>query len=252
MTKQRILAAIIAAAVAVLLWSTFMLWGTQHRQEVMSSPIPSVTEVAVTPSVSSAPPPPSSTMPSATPSPAATPTIRTTTTKQAKPATSCVDTATDTFVPTSFRAYRLHKRVPVMSVGLQDGAAGAPPKNQPYKVAWFTGSPKPGTGKGNVVLTTHTYSKGQALGNDLYGARALRKTSEGTKPGDVWGLSNGQVTACYEVTKVAKVRVVDYKPGSDLIYDFAGPEELAMVICWDKNHGYWDSRVVFTAKRVRG
>lgn len=261
---------VIAVAVAVLFAAIWMLSGSGQTAVPAPTTPPSVTvtpsrtptpEVTQTTSGAQTEPPTTSTSPAATPEtptpspegPEAPTTEAPPKVKDTAPARTCVTTATGGFTPTTFRAYRMGFKVSTLSVGLQDGAAGSPPKNQPYKVAWFDGSPRPGSNVGNVIVTTHTYSKGQALGNDLYGAKVLKKNSGGTRAGDVWSLSDGKGNVvCYEITGVTKVAVTEYDPNSNIIYDYAGPEELVMVVCWDKNWatGQWDSRVVFTGKRV--
>lgn len=137
---------------------------------------------------------------------------------------------------------------PVMSVGEDsDGAAGAPPKDLPNAVGWFKDGPKVGSDKGKVVLTIHTYRQGGALGNQLY------EPKTGLQPGDLIEISDAAgVTQCYKFTHSIKVFVKDYDPDSDILYDYEGKPEIAIVICWDFdwNREDWDSRVIFYAEPV--
>ena len=52
---------------------------------------------------------------------------------------------------------------------------------------------------------------------------------------------------CYEFTRSTKVWVADYDPNSDVMVDFEGAPQLAIIICWDYNRssGEWDSRIFF-------
>lgn len=204
------------------------------------TPSPPVTPVA-TAAQSTTEPPSASAKPvvSATPTPKAlVPSLNTPT-----PKAQCVTTATAGFVPNNFKAYRLDQDRKVITVGWDDNAAGTPPKNKPWWMAWFKHGPKPGSGTGKVLMSTHTYGKGTALGNVLYGNK--------TKVGDVWSLSDGSGNVvCYRISSVEKIAVSSYDPESNLIYDNSGPEKMVVVICWDKKNGVWVNRVIFTAERI--
>lgn len=139
---------------------------------------------------------------------------------------------------------------PVRSLGLDaDNAAAAPPKDEPRTVAWYNRGPRPGSDKGKVVLSIHTYHKGGALGNEL------RDPGAGLRKGDLIRLSDSSGDqACYRYDHVAKVMVKDYDPSSDIIYDNTGKPMVVIVICWDYNRSdkQWDSRLLFYATPVAG
>lgn len=134
---------------------------------------------------------------------------------------------------------------PVMSLGLAaDGTAAAPPKDQPKTVGWYNLGPRPGSDKGKVVLTAHTYHRGGALGNAL-------NSEQGLRLGDVIRLTDASGrTLCYRHTRTAKVMVKDYDPKSTVLYDDHGAPMLAIVICWDyeRSTKFWASRIIFYAE----
>ena len=152
------------------------------------------------------------------------------------------------FVPTDFTMEDPAAREQVLSLGTDsDGNIAAPPKNMPRTASWWNQGPKPGSTKGKVVLSIHTYSNGKALGNELY---------EGGKPaideGDLIKLydEDGHV-ACYEFVNAKKIDVADYDPNSNIMIDTHGDPLLTIIVCWDKkSDGIWHSRVFFYAKPV--
>lgn len=153
--------------------------------------------------------------------------------------------------PTKFEVERMGVDSPMMVVGKDsDGNPGAPPPNEPYTTAWYNGSPEPGTTRGNVILTIHTYSKGQALGNDLYGKNGLRDGTGGLKEGDLIKISDDEGhQVCYRYTGNTKVWVKTYDPASGVFHNPDGPPQLAIMICWDyvPSTNDWDSRIIFYA-----
>lgn len=149
--------------------------------------------------------------------------------------------ATGPIEATRFQVPRLDVDSGVLHVGLQDGAIGVPPKDDPVSVGYWTGSPAPGSRQGHTVMTTHTYHAGGALGNKLYSAGGL-------KPGDLVKLRDAQGrTVCYRYTGATKVWVKDYDPASTVIVDAKGKPQLVLVICWDyvAKTKFWGSRIVF-------
>lgn len=145
--------------------------------------------------------------------------------------------------PATLRIDQMKVSTHVLSLGLDSsGAAAAPPKNDPSGVAWFNKGPRPGSAQGKVVLSTHTYHRGGALGNELYdSSNKLRK-------GAVIRLADSSgTTVCYRFERSTKVTVADYDPDSTILYDNAGAPMLAIVICWDynKDTSDWASRIIF-------
>lgn len=153
--------------------------------------------------------------------------------------------------PVKFTIERMNVDSTVLSLGWDPatGAALAPPDKEAFAVGWLKEGPQPGSDKGNVVLTTHTYHVGQALGNELYSPET------GLKPGDLIKMSDASgYTVCYSQRETVKVRVSDYnKRPSNVLYDNNGRPQIALIVCWD-----WDwqakaseSRVIFYADPVQ-
>lgn len=150
--------------------------------------------------------------------------------------------------PTTMTIDRMKVSSPVVSLGLDaDNAAAAPPKDEPRTVAWFNRGPMPGSDKGKVVLSIHTFHNGGALGNEL------QNPSSGLAKGDLIRLadSSGE-QVCYRFDHVAKVMVKSYDPSSTIIYDNTGRPMVVIVICWDYNapDKQWDSRLLYYATPV--
>lgn len=129
--------------------------------------------------------------------------------------------------PVSFRVLNHDIDLPMISVGLDaDGAAGAPPGDESHMVAWFDQGPAVGSQIGKVVLTSHTYQFGGAFGNELNnGLLAL---------GDVILITDSSgAAACYSYSGNAHIFVADYDPYSDIVYDYEGKPQFALVVCSD-------------------
>ncbi|MCG6566195.1 class F sortase [Tessaracoccus sp. ZS01] len=167
------------------------------------------------------------------------------------PALAECTAVSDGFVPQRFTIESLGADERVIALNLdKDGNIAAPPFDQPRTASWWSGGPKPGAAHGKAVLSIHTYNPSlpPALGNEMYeGGRSQ------LEPGDVIKLygSDGQVQ-CYEYTEAVKVWVEDYDPDSDVMVDFEGAPQLAIVICWDYEASTkaWDSRILFYADPV--
>ncbi len=154
--------------------------------------------------------------------------------------------------PKSFAIDRMKLKGQMLSLGIDSsGAAAAPPLNDLEKaknqVGWFNQGPKLGSAKGNAVLTIHTYSKGVAMGNQLYDKK------NGFKVGDLVKITGADgKTLCYTLEKELKVWVKDYDPNSDVLYNHDGKPQAVIVICWDYNKPKkeWDSRILYYLKPV--
>ena len=117
--------------------------------------------------------------------------------------------------------------MPMISVGRDaDGAAGAPPGDEGYTIAWWHEGPKVGSDKGKVVLSSHTFQFGGALGNDLN--QALLEIGDVIKISDAEGK-----TACYRYSGNLHVLVDEYDPDSDILYDWEGQPQFGIVVCSD-------------------
>lgn len=130
--------------------------------------------------------------------------------------------------PSKFEVVGKDQQLKMMTVGVDDtGAAGAPPGNEGYTVAWFNGGPEIGSRIGKVVLTSHTFRFGGALGNEL--------NNGAWQPGQVIKISDDAGnSACYRYTNSLHILVKDYDPNSTILYDYETPKpEFAIVVCSD-------------------
>lgn len=193
-----------------------------------------------------------------TPATASTPAATAATTTPAAPETTGVDTrltectqVSEGFVPNRFRIESLDAEGDVLALNLDaDGNIAAPPFDQPHTASWWSGGPMPGDDRGKAVMSIHTYNPSlpPALGNDMFDGGESQ-----LQPGDIIKLfgDDGQVL-CYEYTGFKKIWVDEYDPYSDVMVDFEGDPELAIVICWDFDKGTrdWDSRILFYADPI--
>lgn len=170
------------------------------------------------------------------------------------PAYECT-TTTEGFVPVRYTFEGgLEADETVLALGEDDhGNIAAPPPAEKRTASWWENGPMPGTA-GKSILSIHTYRNGGALGNEMYegGESQLEE-------GDLIKLysEDGDV-ACYEFTEAKKIAVDEYDPDSDVMVDFEGDPELAMIICWDFDPNVnedagedpWESRVFFYGSLV--
>ncbi len=218
MTRVRRVAVMVVALVVIVL---VLWWFTARAHAPLPASQPSVASVA--PATSRTP---------ASPSPSAT----------------VCHTSGKAFVPSTLWIERLNLSAQVIAVTEKSSnGTMAPPKSQPWQVAWLADFPKPGSAVGAVNLTAHTYHLGGALGNTLYSTNPLRK-------GDVIGLKDGHGnTQCYQFERLVKITAADYTSSSTAFYDPSAKSQLRIMICWDydASSGEWDSRVVFYAKPIK-
>lgn len=166
----------------------------------------------------------------------------------ADPALAGCEPLGDGFVPTRYQMENPEADEEVLSLGLDaDGAIAAPPPQLPRTASWWNGGPRPGSDKGKVVLSIHTYRSGGALGNEMYDGEPT------LEPGDLISLTDdtGRKT-CYEFSHAEKIWVDEYDPDSDILVDWDGDPMLVIVICWDFVSATedWDSRIFFYATPV--
>lgn len=158
---------------------------------------------------------------------------------------------TEGFVPNRFTIESLGADEPVIALDLdKDGNIAAPPFDEPRMASWWSGGPKPGDDAGKAVLSIHTYNPSlpPALGNEMYeGGRSQLEAGDVIK---LYG-PDGEVM-CYEYTHDLKVWIDEYDPDSDVMYDFEGDPQLAIIICWDFDPRTrdWDSRILFYGSPV--
>ena len=241
-TRSRLPLLIVVAAVIAVVALIALMIPRGGQTDALPAPASPTVSLAASPSPELPSPSPSqaSTAPAVSSSPVASPT-------GTAPA-ECTDPGGG-FVPTRFAIPAVGAEERVVSLNLdEDGNIAAPPKDEARTASWWNAGPMPGSSQGKALLSIHTYRTGKALGNELYadGEPQLAK-------GDLIKLygEDGQVQ-CYEFTGATKVWVADYDPQSDVMIDYEGEPQLAIIICWDytKATGTWDSRIFFYASPV--
>ncbi|KAA1426507.1 class F sortase [Nocardioides antri] len=118
------------------------------------------------------------------------------------------------------------------------GVTGVLPEDNKVDVAWDLGGIRPGDDRGNVLLNTHTWPDGSALGNAMLDE--LRK-------GDLIVLHgrDGRLL-CYQVARRLEVLAADgYKP----YYGTDGPPRIAFIVCSGtrSSAGEWSHRTIWFA-----
>lgn len=202
-----------AAAVAVLLVVALVWW--LGREEV---PRPSP-EVRPAPS------------PSVTPTPA-----------PAERSGPCGRPARSGFVPTRISVDGVVRGAEVRALPRDaDGVVGVPPVADRDVFAWDRDGVEPGSRTGHVLLNTHTWPDGSAMGN-----RLLR----GLEVGDGLRLSGAGRSACYRVSRRVEVREEDGYPGWSAQ---DGPPQVVIVVCSGDRlgPGRWTHRTLWFATPVR-
>ncbi len=98
----------------------------------------------------------------------------------------------------------------------------------------------PGSHRGNVLLNTHTWADGSALGNALLGGLDL---------GDVIVLQGQRRTLCYRVTRRIEVLASEGYPP---YYDTDGPPRVALIVCSGERTGpgEWSHRTIWFGRPV--
>lgn len=186
--------------------------------------------------------------PDARPAPAAVvPPASTTAAPPAAPSAPpdpCARPSAAGFVPRFLSVEGVVRRAPVR--GVPRDAAGVPgvlPSADKHAVAWDLGGVEPGTRRGHVLLNTHTWPDGSALGNRLL---------DGLAEGGMLRLGGpGGALACYEVVERVEVREEDGYPGWDRA---DGAPRVVIVVCSGERlgPGRWTHRTLWFARPVRG
>lgn len=117
---------------------------------------------------------------------------------------------------------------------------GVPALDDKHVLAWDRGGIEPGSTQGNVLLNTHTWPDGSAMGNTLLDELGR---------GDRIMLTGDGSSLCYEVTRRIEVRAADGYPP---YYDTEGPPQLAIVVCSGERTGpgEWTHRTLWFASPV--
>lgn len=172
---------------------------------------------------------------SATPTPTPTPTPR--------PTGPCADQATEPFTPKEITVPGIIRNAKVVALP-RDGSnvPGVPPTSAKQAIAWDRPPGiRPGEPQGNMLINTHTWPDGSALGNEF-----LSKLKVGKRI----IVRNGDVELCYEVDKKIEVLASDGYPP---YYDTEGPHQLALLVCSGRRlgPGEWTHRTIWFAKPVQ-
>jgi hypothetical protein len=155
----------------------------------------------------------------------------------------CTPAATEPFTPHRIAIEGVVDRAEVVGVARDDrGVTGVLPISNRYDVAWDLDGIRPGSRRGNVLLNTHTWPDGSALGNLLL---------DGLRKGDriVLRGSNG-VRLCYQVARRVEVLASDGYPP---YYRTHGPPQVAIIVCSGtrSSAGEWSHRTIWFARPMR-
>lgn len=151
------------------------------------------------------------------------------------------------FTPTWISIQGVAKHLPVLAVPrTRAGTSGVLPVTVASKqqVGWDDASQKPGSSRGNTLLTAHTWPDfDPALGNEL-----LAKLGTGAQI--VLHGTNGQ-RACYRVMRIVTRLVANYPSGE--VYRMDGVPGLAVTVCSGKRlgPGDWSGRTIWFARAVK-
>jgi len=157
-------------------------------------------------------------------------------------AEECAGRTDGAFVPTNISVTGITQ--PVLGLPRDENdVPGVPPLSNADKqvFAWDEPGVKPGAKKGNVLLNTHTWPDGSAMGN-----RLLRDLQEG----DRLVLTGSDSRICYEVTDRVEVSIEN--PPLDRVYDDDGPPQAVIIVCSGTRlgPGEWTHRTLWFASPV--
>ena len=176
-------------------------------------------------------------VPTLTPTPTPTPTP--TATEEPGP---CAGQARVGFVPTRLTVPGVVRKAAVIGVPRDaQGVVGVLPHADNQNFAWDLGGVEPGSREGHVLLNTHTWPDGSAMGNRLL---------DGLQVGDQLRLAGeGDAVACYRVAKRVEVPAEDGYPGW-AAQD--GPPQVVIVVCSGvrRGPGDWSHRTLWFADPV--
>lgn len=158
-----------------------------------------------------------------------------------RPATVCAGGARQGFVPTSISIAGVVRNAAV--VGVPRDAAGVPgvlPVRRKLDFAWDLGGIEPGSRRGQVLLNTHTWPDGSAMGNRLLADLGV---------GDRLLVRGEGRHLCYRVRKQVEVPFADGYPGYGRT---TGAPTLVIVVCSGDRlgPGEWTHRTLWFAEPV--
>lgn len=130
---------------------------------------------------------------------------------------------------------------PVVGVPRDDrGVTGVLPFSNKVEFAWDLGGIRPGSRRGNVLLNTHTWPDGSALGNALL---------DGLELGDRIIVSGADAQVCYRVDLRIEVPAEEGYPP---YYATKGPPRVAIIVCSGRRTGpgQWSHRTIWFARQI--
>ncbi|KRA32598.1 MULTISPECIES: class F sortase [unclassified Nocardioides] len=157
------------------------------------------------------------------------------------PKPMCDRSAREGFVPTAISVEGVVRRAPVLAVPRTSrDVPGVPPVSEKHVFAWDLGGVEPASAMGNVLLNTHTWPDGSAMGNALLGALDV---------GDQIVLRGDGKFACYRVAERIEVRDVDGFPGYK---STDGPPQIVIIVCSGQRTGpgQWTHRTLWFASPI--
>lgn len=208
--RDRALPVGVVGVVAVVL-AALVAWLVLRGGDEPTRPV-AVPSPTVTPAPAPAPPPP--------------------------PRDPCARPATTGFAPTAVTVPGIVRRARVLALPRDAaGVPGVPPVSDKLSFAWDRGGVEPGSTEGHVLLNTHTWPDGTALGNRLL---------SGLEVGGRLVLRAGKQAACYTVTERTEVLASAGYPGWDAV---DGPPAVVIVVCSGKRLGpaNWTHRTLWFA-----
>ena len=145
------------------------------------------------------------------------------------------------FVPETVSIAGVVEQAPVIGVARDGrGVTGVLPISDKVDFAWDLGGIRPGSRRGNVLLNTHTWEDGTALGNTLLAGLDL---------GDRIFVRGDDALVCYEVNMRIEVPVEEgYRP----YYEEDGPPRVAIIVCSGTRSptGEWSHRTIWFARQL--
>lgn len=154
----------------------------------------------------------------------------------------CDPAATKPFTPHRIAIEGVVDRAEVVGVARDSrNVTGVLPISNKADFAWDLDGIRPGSRRGNVLLNTHTWPDGSALGNAL-----LDRLQKGDRV--VLMGSNG-ARLCYQVARQVEVLASEAYPP---YYRTDGPPQVAIIVCSGTRSGAgeWSHRTIWFARPI--
>lgn len=213
--RRRAVLTVLGVGAALVLVAGLLWWAVQRDEE----PAPPLAQTPTT---------------SVTPTPTPTPTP--------EPVDPCAEQVRRGFVPTQLSVQGVVRGAEVRGLPRDaNGVPGVPPVNDKEVFAWDLGGVEPGSRAGHVLLNTHTWPDGSAMGN-----RLLANLGEGDRL--VLRDDEGRV-ACYQVTSQVEVEPTNPPEGWSAT---DGAPQVVIIVCSGvrRGPGDWSHRTLWFADRI--